>query len=141
MIFNSMKGKYIPWLATDYSWNKNNDILTITTRKNVQWSDGTIFSASDVLFTFNLMREYPAFDGRGIWSYLSNVKQIDDNNIEFKFSSVYVPGLDAIANQIIVPKHIWEKIEDPIKFTNPEPVGTGPFTEIVKFKKTGLGAW
>lgn len=135
MIFNSMKGKYIPWLATDYSWNKNNDILTITTRKNVQWSDGTIFSASDVLFTFNLMREYPAFDGRGIWSYLSNVKQIDDNNIEFKFSSVYVPGLDAIANQIIVPKHIWEKIEDPIKFTNPKPVGTGPFTEIVKFKK------
>ena len=33
----------------------------------------------------------------------------------------------------IVPKHIWEKIDDPVKFPNTHPVGTGPFTEILRF--------
>jgi peptide/nickel transport system substrate-binding protein len=135
MIYNSIKGKYIPWLSTNHAWNENNDILKLTIRKDVNWSDGTSFSAKDVLFTFNLLKDFPALDGRGIWSYLGNVKLINEHEIEFKFSSIYVPGLDAIVGQTIVPEHIWSTIEDPIKYTNPDPIGTGPFTEILKFKK------
>ena len=44
-----------------------------------------------------------------------------------------MPGFDALATQAIVPKHIWEKIDDPVKYMNPNPVGTGPFTEVLRF--------
>jgi peptide/nickel transport system substrate-binding protein len=135
MIYNSMKGEYVPWLAINHSWNRNNDILKLSIRKNVNWSDGILFSAKDVLFTFNLLKDFPALDGRGLWSYLSEIILINDYEIEFKFSSIFVPGLDAIVGQTIVPEHIWSAIEDPIKFTNPNPIGTGPFTQIVKFTK------
>ncbi|MAJ43770.1 MAG: peptide ABC transporter substrate-binding protein [Candidatus Marinimicrobia bacterium] len=134
MIYNSMKGEYIPWLATNHYWNDSNDILTLDIRKDVNWSDGEIFSASDVLFTFKLLKSNPALDTRAIWSYLKDVILINDYEIQIVFSSVYVPGLDAIAGQTIVPQHIWTEIDDPVKFTNPNPVGTGPFTEIIKFQ-------
>jgi len=134
MIYNSMKGKYIPWLATAHKWNNGNDTLTLDIRRNVKWSDGTVFSARDVRFTFHLLKNYSALDTRGIWSYLDDVVLIDDYKIQIIFSSIYVPGLDAISGQTIVAEHIWSGVDDPIRFTNPNPVGTGPFTEIVKFQ-------
>jgi len=36
--------------------------------------------------------------------------------------------------QPIIPHHVWEKIADPMTFTNPTPVGTGPFTEVRVFR-------
>ena len=134
MIYNSMKGKYIPWLATAHKWNNGNDTLTLDIRRNVKWSDGTVFSARDVWFTFHLLKNYSALDTRGIWSYLDDVVLTDEFKIQIIFSSIYVPGLDAISGQTIVAEHIWSEIDDPVKFTNPDPVGTGPFTEIVKFQ-------
>ena len=35
--------------------------------------------------------------------------------------------------QFVVPKHIWSKVKDPATFTNPNPVGSGPFNRIGRF--------
>jgi len=134
MIYNSIKGKYIPWLAINHSWNELNDTLTLNLRDSVKWSDGTKFSSRDVWFTFKLLKDNPALDARAIWSYLDDVVIVDEFLIKIIFSSIYVPGLDAIAGQTIVPEHIWSNVEDPVKFTNPNPIGTGPFTEVIKFQ-------
>ena len=133
-IYNTMTNKVVPWLGTGYSWKQENRILDINIRNNVFWSDDKPFSAYDVEFTFKLKKDFPALDGTGNWEYLSSVIALDSSNVRFTFSRVYVPGFDVIASQPIIPKHIWDKIEDPVKFTNPNPVGTGPFTEILKFK-------
>jgi peptide/nickel transport system substrate-binding protein len=39
-----------------------------------------------------------------------------------------------LAQQPIVPEHIWKDVVDPLVFTNPDPVGTGPFTEVRVFR-------
>ena len=52
----------------------------------------------------------------------------------FKFKKKYVPGLNTLAHQPIVPKHIWGAIKDPVAFANPNPVATGPFTEVLQFE-------
>ena len=104
-----------------------------TIRTGVQWSDGQPFSAHDVAYTFNLTKEFPALDSRNSWEYLKSVVAVSDTKIEANFNRVYVPGFDAIAGTYIIPKHIWSKIKDPLKFSNPDPVGTGPFTEILRF--------
>lgn len=45
----------IPWLATAYAWSDGGRKLTFTIRPGVKFSDGTPMTASDVVFTFNLL--------------------------------------------------------------------------------------
>jgi len=132
-IYNSMTAEYVPWLATGYTWNNNNTILEMKIRDGVEWSDGEPFSAKDVAFTFNLKKLNRALDTRDSWGYLKDVSALSDTLVRFIFKRIYVPGFDALATQPIVAKHIWEKINDPVKFSNPDPIGTGPFTEIIRF--------
>ncbi len=133
-IYNTMQNDIVPWLGISYEWKEKNRVLDVFTRKNVLWSDGRPFSAYDVEFTFNLKKHFPALDGYGNWQYLKTVEAIDSNKVRFSFSRIYVPGFDVISSQPIVPKHIWKNIDNPIEFTNPNPIGTGPFTEIITFK-------
>ena len=134
-IYNSLDQEYLPWLGLNYNWTQNNKTLEITTRSGVFWSDGQRFTAKDVSFSYNLIKKYPALDSGDLWNYLDRVDAINDSVVEFGFKRVYVPGFHDIVNRSIVPKHIWEEVNDPVKFSNPNPVGTGPFTEILRFEK------
>ncbi len=33
----------------------------------------------------------------------------------------------------VIPRHIWSKVANPQTFTNPNPIGSGPFTSITRF--------
>lgn len=134
MIFNSVKGEYEPWLATGYAWSDDNREVTFDVRQGVRWSDGAAFSAEDVAHTFTLMKTFPAMDGGGVWKFLESVTAVSATQVRFRFSRVYVPGLQFVVNQSIVPKHIWSKLKDPVSFANENPVATGPFTEIDVFQ-------
>tara|TARA_Y100001970_G_scaffold294222_1_gene448757 strand:+ start:6178 stop:7872 length:1695 start_codon:yes stop_codon:yes gene_type:complete len=134
-IYNSLSQDFIPWLGLKYSWSKNNKVLEIILRSGVLWSDGEPFSAKDVSFTYNLVKKYPALDTRDSWSYLDNVEAVDDTTVEFEFKRAYVPGFYDLVTRSIVPEHLWSEVNDPVKFSNPNPVGTGPFTEIIRFEK------
>jgi peptide/nickel transport system substrate-binding protein len=134
MIFNRMTGDYVPWLATSYAWRGNADALIFTIREGVLWSDGEPFSASDVVYSFNLIHENPALDTGGLWDFLSSVELDEQGRVVLNFSRPYSPGLMSLAQLPIVPEHIWSKLEDPITFTNPNPIATGPFTEVLSFE-------
>jgi peptide/nickel transport system substrate-binding protein len=64
MVFNTQKPLQapVPELATHYSWSSDGKTITITTRSGVKWSDGKPFSASDVAFTFNLIKQHAALN-------------------------------------------------------------------------------
>lgn len=129
-IFDTATGAWEPWLATAWTWEDDNRTLRFTLRDGVAWSDGTPFTAEDVAFTFALMRESPALDALGVWKYLDAVEAIDDRTVVFRFAEVFVPGFDDLAQSPIVPRHVWASVQDPVTFANPDPVGTGPFTEV-----------
>lgn len=134
MIFNRITGEYVPWLATEFEWRGNAETLIFTIRDGVRWSDGTPFSAKDVVYTFNLLKEQPVLDTGGLWDYLSSVELDGTNQVVLNFSRPYSPGLMSLAQLPIVPEHIWSQIDDPVTFSNPNPVATGPFTEVLSFK-------
>jgi peptide/nickel transport system substrate-binding protein len=137
MIFNKATNVLTPWLATGYSWNKTNDVLTFNIRKGVLWSDGQPFTAKDVVFTYDLMKKYPALVnnvGSVLSDYLSGWKAKDDYTVEFAFKTVHTVAIYVIADALIVPEHIWKDLPDPTAFTNENPVATGPFTEVTKFE-------
>ena len=128
-LVNSLSGKQTPWLATSYRWSPDGKVLTFTIRDNVKWSDGQPFGASDVLYTFNLLKQNSALDMQSAWAVLADVKQQGANEIVMTFKSPAIPFFYFIAGQIgMVAEHVWSKVPDPVTYEDKQPVGTGPFT-------------
>jgi peptide/nickel transport system substrate-binding protein len=134
IIHNTITGEYVPWLAESWNWAEGSERLVFELRKGVRWSDGESFDTADVVFTFNLLREHPGLDARGLWTYLEEVEASGPHQVTFTFARPYVPGLADIGHQVIVPEHLWKTVENPISFANEHPVATGPFTEITSFQ-------
>jgi len=115
-----------PMLATAFSWDTAGKQLTITTREGVKWNDGQPFTAKDVAFTFELIRKTPAINGSGL--KFASAKATDDKTVVLSFPTTsFTSEPSILGNTAIIPEHIWSKIADPAKTTNPNPVGTGPY--------------
>jgi peptide/nickel transport system substrate-binding protein len=136
VVYNRATGGYLPWLATSYSWSPDNLKLRFAIRPGVVWSDGHPFSARDVRFTFDLLRRVPALDRGGVWAFLSTVAAIDADTVEFTLKRPFTPGLASIGGLSIVAEHKWKDVAQPAAFDDPNPVGTGPFTEVKRFEPT-----
>jgi peptide/nickel transport system substrate-binding protein len=122
---SGFNGTYTPYIATGYKFTSPTT-LVYSIRSGVKWSDGQPLTPADVLFTFDLLKKYPAIDGAGIWSEVSSVT-VAGAQVTFKFMKANVPFASAIAATPIVPAHIWSKIANPATFTNIHPVGDGPY--------------
>lgn len=133
LVYNRSAGAFVPWLAVDWSWTEPARALRFTLRPGVSWSDGEAFSADDVVYTFELLRRFPALDGAGLWSFVEAVETPEPGVVTVRFQRPYSPGLALVAHQPIVPRHRWAEVDDPVSFANPDPVGTGPFTEVRRF--------
>ncbi len=137
MVYNLIKSDLVPWLAESYSWSSDFKTLTFTLRKGVKWSDGQPFTANDVVFTFNLLKNTQGLNGSGLTALNGPVDTFtakDDQTVVFTLKQVNTMVVYDIANQDIVPQHIWKDVTDPAKYPNDKPVGTGPFTELVNFQ-------
>lgn len=137
-VYNSVDGRFVPWLATDWSFADDGRSVRVTLREGVRWSDGAPFIADDVVFTFSLLQRFKALDKRGVWSFVSTVRALPVQGpaqVEFVLWKVFVPGLDDLLAQPIVPAHIWRHVDDPVAFANENPVATGPFTEVRRFER------
>jgi peptide/nickel transport system substrate-binding protein len=121
-------GKATPMLATSWSWGPGNKSLTFTIRHGVTFSDGSPMSAKDVVYTFGLLKKYPALDLTGVWSVLSSVTQSGADKVTMDFAVAAVPWFYYIADQVpIVPEAVWSKISNPVAYPDSHPVGTGPY--------------
>jgi peptide/nickel transport system substrate-binding protein len=125
---NVNDGSFTPMLATNYAWNSDDTQVTFTIRQGVKWNDGKPFTANDVAFTFNLMKQYPAADGLGVWNFLSSVVAPTSTTVVMTFQKAYPPVLVNIAGHVyIIPQHIFQNAGDPTQYLTNHPVGTGPF--------------
>lgn len=129
LMFNRMDGTSKPWLASGYTVAKDASSITFKLREGVKWSDGQPFTSNDVVFTLKLMQKYPALDGNSLWATIQSVSNPDPSTVMVTFKQPAVTMLWYLGGQTyIVPEHIWSKVSDPATATNPDPVGTGPFT-------------
>jgi len=126
---NLLNDRKTPMLASDYKWSSDNKTLTFTIRSGVTWSDGQPFSAADVVYSFNLLKQHPELDLQADWTVLSDVQPSGSDKVVMTFSQPAVPNFYQIAGQTaIVPQHIWTSYSDPGTQKVDKPVGTGPFT-------------
>ncbi|MBL8599851.1 MAG: ABC transporter substrate-binding protein [Devosia sp.] len=134
VVFNALKGGEANYrLATAFSYSDDGLELTFTMREGLTWSDGKPLTAKDVAYTFNLLKANPALDLRAAWPGLESVEAVDDGHVVFKYKQVDAGLIHQIVQTYVVPEHVWSAVADPITFTNPNPVGSGPLTEIRRF--------
>jgi len=126
IILDNVTGEESPWLATGYELPDPSTIV-FTIRDGVTWSDGEDFTPEDVVFTFEMLKEFPATDTQGIWTFIESVES-DDTTVTVHLNDANVPAAQLIATTLIVPEHLWKDVEDPASYRNPDPVGTGPYT-------------
>ncbi len=125
---NPVDGEITPWLAESWEVPADATGVTFHLRDDVTWSDGEPLTAEDVVYTFELSQ-----DILGSFTYVSDVSAPDDTTVVFTFSAPNSPAVYDVAKEPIVPKHVWETFDDPATETNPDPVGTGPYTEVANF--------
>ena len=137
--YDTGEDNIIPWIATGHEYNADYTEVTIKIRKGVEWSDGKPWTAHDLVFTINMLRNNApelAFS-TDMEAWVKEAVAIDDltakislkkANPRFVFS-YFTHNFD---NGVpIVPKHIWEG-QDPGGFKNFDtvkgwPVVSGPY--------------
>ena len=88
-------------------------------RRGVRWSDGEPFSADDIVFTYDVIRDknvdtasrdvfIEGKDENGSPVY-PDLEKIDDYTIRFKLHSPNGSFLDSIYNLWLIPRHKWEQ--------------------------------
>ncbi|MEU3205142.1 ABC transporter substrate-binding protein [Streptomyces cyaneofuscatus] len=113
-----------PWLATDWQWESNFTKVTFTLDARAKWADGKPLTAADVEFTFNLLKKHSALNWNGI---PFDGIAVEDGKVVLTFKESQFVNQNKIIQTFIVPKHIWEKVENPETWPNRTPVGSGPY--------------
>jgi len=137
-LYNHNDGSEIPWLAESYKVADDFTSVDVVLRAGVTWNDGTPFTAEDVKFTLEKLRDTPelAF-ASDMNEWVKDVTVTDDDHFTVNLNKpnprfFYFYFVENSEIQIaILPKHIWES-EDWTSFQNYDaakglPVGTGPF--------------
>ncbi len=125
--FNSAKNeKPQPWLGTEYTVSPDGLTYTVTLRSGVKWQDGKPFTAEDVAYTYNLLKQKPELNLYGL--KIADAKAVDDTHATITLTQPDYPNeYRLLGLTFIVPEHIWKSIADPAKTTNQKPIGTGAF--------------
>lgn len=133
---NLQTGEYVPWLAESYEYNDDFSQITVQLRDGVTWSDGEVFNADDVVFTYNTLLENQGM----IWasevaSWVESVEALDGLTVRFNLNRPSprfhlnreaFPAVGIWGGITILPEHVWQDV-DPLTFKNSPPIGTGPY--------------
>jgi peptide/nickel transport system substrate-binding protein len=120
-------GATTPMLATSWVYGPGDKSLTFTIRGGVKFSDGVALTAADVAYTFDLIRKYSALDLTGMGAIITQVSTSGDQ-VTLDFNTPAASDFYYIADQTpIVPEHVWSKVANPVTWSDPDPIGTGPY--------------
>ncbi|HEY6093670.1 MAG TPA: ABC transporter substrate-binding protein [Gallionellaceae bacterium] len=139
LIFNGLVGinerqEVVPELAQRWEVSRDGRIYTFFLRKDVTWhpkgnEEGRPFTASDVVFTYNVMMHPKTITPLKVrYEFIEKVEKLDDYTVQFTLKR---PVLNALAKFTfkIIPKHgpsnpLYLTREDPFV---QHPIGTGPY--------------
>jgi peptide/nickel transport system substrate-binding protein len=103
-------------------------VIEFKLRHGVKWHDGEPFSASDVVFTYNLITSSKVMSPYSTdFRVVKEVRALDDYTVRVTYTKPYFKALE-IWMMGIVPRHILEKEKDIMGSSfNTHPIGTGPY--------------
>ncbi len=143
------RGTLYPWAATNWEWTDSLE-LEVTLREDLSWHDGERLTASDVAFTYQLLRDtsmgspaesVPTFRYRGRSSLVETAQAIDELTVQLQFDDCSRQTARRVLTVPPLPEHIWTDrtnkatvrgvnvgvtTTDALVTANVPPVGSGP---------------
>lgn len=134
----STEGLAVPNIAEDWSVSDDGLTWTFQITNNITWHDGTPLTVEDVKFSLEFIRDHALPYLGTIGEITDTVEITGDWEVTMTLKSAFAP-LAIVMGEFgfVVPKHIWEPLEDPSTFANEEAIGCGPF----KFVEREPGAF
>lgn len=138
--YSALADRTYPWLAESHAYNDDGTELTFHLRPEASWSDGTPFTAADVVYTVQMHLDRPP-----VWRYSGDVQKwvqrveavgdhtvrlvLNEPNWRLHFQLFTYRGS---LGMDLIPAHIFQDVEDPEKFEfyDPDkdwPVVTGAY--------------
>ncbi len=127
-------GEWINAVASEPpAYNDAYTKMTVKLREGLYWSDGVEFTADDLVFTVETVM---ANDGM-LWGsefniWVDKVYKTGELEVAFelkkrnpRFHSFFTARWNGC---YMMPKHVWEKVDDPLSFTFSPPVVLGSYT-------------
>lgn len=130
----------IPWIAESHEYNEDFTEVTVHIRDGVKWNDGVPWTANDLVFTINMLKDNsPTLTfSVDMETWVEEAVVVDDLTAKITLTSpnprfIFSFFTHNFDNGVpIVPAHVWEG-QDPNEFTFYDeeqgwPVLTGPYT-------------
>lgn len=122
-------------------YNEDFTKMTVKLRQGIYWSDGVEFTADDVVFTAETLKANPSMQWGGQTQvFVDKVYKTDDYTVVFeltqpnsRFHALYTVRWSAC---FIMPKHVFEKVDDPVGFNFNPPVSLGAYV-LKDYDKAG----
>ncbi|MFW6115102.1 MAG: ABC transporter substrate-binding protein [Thermodesulfobacteriota bacterium] len=118
---------YIPALAESWSFDAEKLAFTFILNPNAAWHDGKPLTSEDVVFTLDYFKKHPYH-----WitvGHVSHAQATGAHKVIIYLAEPYSPFLSDIGGTMpILPKHIWESVENPKRYHDPKAfIGSGPY--------------
>ena len=128
-----------PALAKSWSVSKDGTQFTLKLRHGLRFSDGQLFDADDVLFSFKVYLDEQVHSSQRDLLIISGkplkVEKLDAYTVRFTFPSPYAPAERVFDGLAILPRHLLEKDYQEGKIAQDWTLNTPPE------KIVGLGAF
>jgi peptide/nickel transport system substrate-binding protein len=133
------EGKLVPFLAAEIPSIENGQVaadgksVTWKLRPDVKWSDGVVFTAKDVLFTYAyIINKEVGSSSAGSYKSVEKVEALDDLTVKVTFNDVNPAwALPFVGVQgMIIPEHVFAADNNKDAANAPvnlAPIGTGPY--------------
>lgn len=120
----------IPCMAERWEVSPDGKSIKFFLRKGVRWHDGQELTAEDVKFTFEYKKKHNVgTDMCTAEPFLNDVEVVDKHTVILNLKEpVVMMLLEELAIGYLIPKHIWENVDEPLKYTDEKNmIGCGPY--------------
>ena len=135
----------IPWLASEQPVFSSDKLTCTIKLKKAKWSDGSGFTARDVVFTRKMFFDFKIPRYYSKWKVVKDLQAPDDHTLVFHLKHPSAIFLSRALTAPIVSEKEWKavaqkalKTEKPLRFIQDyaveKPLGTGPFS-IFEYKR------
>ena len=119
--------------VSDPEYNDDFTEMTVHLRDNIYWSDDVQFTADDLVFTVETLMANSTMNWSAVLNqFVDSVEKTDDFTVVFHLKEPnprFHYNFQTRWNGVyMMPKHIWEGVEDPTTFTFDPPVTLGAYT-------------
>ncbi|MFP4213306.1 MAG: ABC transporter substrate-binding protein [Desulfohalobiaceae bacterium] len=126
LVWKDQEG-YVPALAKSWSYDQDEQAYSFQLQPDAKWHDGRPVTARDVAFTVRYFQKHPYY-----WISVDDIKEVEvkgEQEVLIHLKRPYSAFLSDVGSTMpVLPQHIWQSVEDPRKFVQPQAfIGSGPY--------------